>query len=110
MNVIGKIDSNDGVDVFQIDGQGGETWRFEVFARRLNPTTKLEPVLRLRDARLTSVRLAVDHGDDCFIECKPTTDGPYFLELFDGDNKSGPDQTYRLARSEERRVGKECRL
>ena len=96
VTVTGKLD-NEGVDVFRIDGKAGETWRFEVFARRLNRSTKLEPVLRLRDPRMAPVRAAVDHGEDCFVEYRLPVDGPYLLELFDGDNKSGADQAYRLA-------------
>jgi hypothetical protein len=96
VTVTGKLD-NEGVDVFRIDGKAGETWRLEVFARRLNPMTKLEAVLRLRDPRLAPVRAAVDQGQDCAIEIKLPIDGPYLLELFDGDNKSGADQVYRLA-------------
>jgi len=95
VTVTGKLD-NEGVDVFRIDGKAGETWRFEVFARRLNAATKLEAVLRLRDPRMASVRAAVDQGQDCAIEYTLPTDGPYLIELFDGDNKAGGDQAYRL--------------
>lgn len=96
VTVIGKLD-NEGVDVFRIEGKAGEIWRFEVFARRLSPPSKLEAVLRLRDARRTSLRAAVDQGRDCFIECRLPEDGPYLLELFDGDGGAGPELTYRLA-------------
>lgn len=94
-NVSGKLD-NEGSDVFRIDGKAGETWRFEVFARRIKPDTKLEAVIRLRDPRMAPIRAAVDQGDDCAIEQKLTIDGPYLIELFDGDNKAGGDQVYRL--------------
>ena len=44
----GEVDK-DGVDVFQISGRVGETWRFEVLAHRFG--SPFEPILRLRDPR-----------------------------------------------------------
>jgi hypothetical protein len=95
VTVTGKLD-NEGVDVFRFKAKAGETWHIEVFARRLNRATKLEPVIRIRDPRLAPIRAAVDQGDDCYIDLKVPVDGPYLIELFDGDNKSGADQAYRL--------------
>jgi hypothetical protein len=95
ITVNGKLD-NEGVDVFRIEGKAGETWRFELFARRVNPATKLEGVLRLRDPRMAPVRLAVDQGSDCAIEYRLPADGPSVLEVFDGDNKAAGDLVYRL--------------
>jgi hypothetical protein len=91
--VLGTLDK-DGVDVFQIQGKAGESWHFEIIARRAG--VDFEPVLRLRDPRLTPIRAAVDEGDDCAIDAKLPTDGPYLLELFDGDNRSKSDYIYRL--------------
>jgi hypothetical protein len=91
--VRGKLDK-EGVDVFQIQGKEGETWRFEVVAHRVG--SPFEPVLRLRDSHLTPLRVAVDEGDDCVLEYRPPADGPYLLELFDGDNRSRGDFVYRL--------------
>jgi len=96
VTVLGKLD-NEGADVFRFDGKAGETWRIEVFARRLNRETKLEAILRLRDPRLAPIRAAVDQGQDCAIEQKLTADGPHLIELFDADNRSGGDYNYRLA-------------
>jgi hypothetical protein len=96
VTVTGKLD-NEGADVFQIQGQAGEAWRFEVFAKRLTPASKLDAVLRVRDPRRAPLRAVVDQGDDCSLELKLPRDGPYLLELFDGDNRSGGDFTYRLA-------------
>lgn len=93
--VSGKLD-NEAVDVFQVNGKAGETWRFEVFSRRIKPDTQLEAVLRLRDPRMAPVRAAVDQGQDCAIEYTLPLDGPYRIELFDGDNRSNPNQVYRL--------------
>jgi hypothetical protein len=93
--VNGKLD-NEGVDVFRIDGKAGETWRFEVFARRIKADNPLEAVIRLRDPRMAPVRAAVDQGDDCAIQYKLPVDGPYLLEIFDGDNRSSGAQTYKL--------------
>lgn len=93
VTVLGKLDG-DGADVFQFAGHAGETWRCEVFARRIQ--SKLEPILRLRDAHLTRLRAAVDQGDDCAIELRLPADGTYLLELFDADNRSAPDFAYRL--------------
>ncbi len=93
VTVVGKLDG-DGADVFQFAGHARETWRCEVFARRIQ--SKLEPILRLRDARLTRLRAAVDQGDDCAIELRLPADGTYLLELFDADNRSAPDFAYRL--------------
>lgn len=93
--VTGRLD-NEGVDVFRIDGKAGETWRFEVFARRIKPDNPLEAVLRLRDPRLAPVRAAVDQGADCAIEYRLPLDGPYLLELFDGDNRASAAQAYKL--------------
>lgn len=91
----GKLD-NEGVDVFRVEGKAGETWRFEVFARRIKPDNPLEAVLRLRDPRMAPVKAAVDHGSDCAIEYRLPADGPYVLELFDGDNRSSGAQVYKL--------------
>jgi hypothetical protein len=96
VTVLGKLD-NEGADVFRIEGKAGETWRFEAWARRLKPGNTLEPVLRLRDPRMAPVRTAVDQGDDCFIEYRLPVDGPYVVELFDGENKTGGELVYRLA-------------
>jgi hypothetical protein len=91
--VEGKLDK-DGVDVFQISGRAGETWRIEVLAHRFG--SPFEPVLRLRDPHLTSVRVAVDQGEDCAIEYRLPMDGPYLIELFDGNNEAKPEFVYRL--------------
>jgi hypothetical protein len=96
VTVNGKLD-NEGTDVFRIDGKAGETWRFELFVHRMKPTATLEAVMRLRDPRMAPVRAAVDYGNDCFIEQKLPADGPYLLELFDGDNRAQADFAYRLA-------------
>jgi len=96
VTVLGKLD-NEGVDVYRIDGRAGETWRFEIFARRVKPGNSLEAVIRLRDPRLAPVRAAVDQGQDCFIEHRLPQDGPYVLEVVDGDNRSNGEFTYRLA-------------
>jgi hypothetical protein len=93
--VNGKLD-NEGVDVFRIDGKAGETWRFEVFAKRIKADNPLEAVMRLRDPRMAPVRAVVDQGDDCSIRYKLPLDGPYLLELFDGDNRSSGAQVYKL--------------
>lgn len=91
--ILGRLDK-DGVDVFRIEGKAGESWRFEVIARRAG--ADFEPVLRLRDPRLTPIRAAIDQGEDCAIDVKLPTDGPYLLELFDGDNRSNASYFYRL--------------
>lgn len=97
VTINGKLD-NEGADVFQINGKAGEVWRFEVFAQRIKPDNKLEACLRLREGvHLAPVKTAVDQGEDCALEYKLPTDGPYLIELFDGDNKAGGDQVYRLA-------------
>lgn len=95
VTVTGKLDG-DGADVFRFNGKAGETWRVEVFARRLNREVKFEPLLRLRDPRLAPIRAGVDQGNDCAIELKLPADGPYLVELFDADNRSGGDYNYRL--------------
>jgi len=95
VTVMGKLDG-DGADVFRFNGKAGETWRVEVFARRLNREVKFEPLLRLRDPRLAPIRAGVDQGNDCAIEVKLPTDGPYLIELFDADNRSAGDYNYRL--------------
>lgn len=95
VTVMGKLDG-DGADVFRFHGKAGETWRIEVFARRLNREVKFEPLLRLRDPRLAPIRAGVDQGNDCAMELKLPIDGPYLVELFDADNRSGGDYNYRL--------------
>jgi hypothetical protein len=95
ITVLGKLDS-DGVDVFRFEGRAGETWRFEVFARRLKPANTLEACLRLRDPRRAPIKVAVDEGNDCALELKLPATGPYLLELFDGDNRADPAFEYRL--------------
>jgi hypothetical protein len=91
--VTGKLD-NEGVDVFQIDGKAGETYHIEILAARAG--SPFEPVLRLRDPRKVSVKVAVDEGNDCAMDYKLPTDGPYLLELFDGDNRTEGKFFYRL--------------
>jgi len=95
ITVNGKLDG-EGADVFRFQGKAGETWRIEVFARRLKADNRLDPVLRLRDPRLAPIRTAVSQGRDCALEQRFTRDGPYLVEVFDGENLSGADLTYRL--------------
>jgi hypothetical protein len=95
VTVLGKLDG-DGVDVFRFEGRAGETWRIEVFARRLKPTNTLEACLRLRDPRRAPIKVAVDEGNDCALELKLPAAGPYLLELFDGDNRTDAAFDYRL--------------
>ncbi|MBW3625162.1 MAG: hypothetical protein KY468_17330 [Armatimonadetes bacterium] len=90
----GKLD-NEGVDVYQIQGKAGEVWRFEILAKRAG--SGMDPILRLRDPRLVSVKVAVDNQDrDCALEYKIPADGPYLLEVFDADNRTNKDYFYRL--------------
>ncbi len=96
ITLTGKLD-REAVDVFRFEGKKGETWRFELFARRMNPANKLEAVIRLRDSRRTPLKAAVDQGGDCYIQYALPDDGAYTLEIFDGDNRSGGDLDYRLA-------------
>jgi hypothetical protein len=91
--ILGRLDK-DGVDVYRIQGRAGESWHFEVIARRAG--ADFEPVLRLRDPHLTPIRAAIDQGEDCAIDVTLPSDGPYLLELFDGDNRSSPAYFYRL--------------
>lgn len=92
--ITGKID-NEGADVFRIDGKAGETWQFEIVARRAGATW--EPVLRLRDPRRALVAAAVDQGNDCTLKYQIPADGAYLLEIFDGDNRANGDYFYRLS-------------
>jgi hypothetical protein len=91
--VTGSLDK-DGVDVFQFQGKAGETWHIEIIARRAG--VDFEPVLRLRDPHFTPIRAAADEGEDCFMDVRLPADGPYLLEVFDGDNRSRADYLYRL--------------
>ena len=93
--VTGKLDK-EGVDVYRMTGNAGETWRFEVFARRLSATTDFEPILRLRGAHFTPLKVAIDRGNDCAIEYRLPADGSYLIELFDADNRANPQYNYRL--------------
>ena len=95
VTVNGKLDG-DGADVFRLNAKTGERWRIEVFVRRQTGGGKFEAVMRLRDPQLAPVKAAVDQGWDCALEHTCTADGPYLLELFDGDNRSGGDYNYRL--------------
>ncbi len=95
VTVTGKLD--DGSDVYRFEARKGERWRVEIFARRAGTNLMFEPILRLRDPRLASVRAAVDQGEDCFIEYTAAADGPHLIEVFDGDFRGGGgDWTYRL--------------
>lgn len=96
VTVAGKLDG-DGVDVFRFEGKAGETWHIEVYARRNSPAGKFEAVLKLRDSRRTALKGAVDQGEDCYLEVKLPADGPYTVELFDGENRAQADFHYRLA-------------
>ena len=91
--VTGKLD-NEGVDVFQITGKAGETVHIEILANRAG--AGWEPVLRLRDPRRVSVKVAVDEGSDCAMDYKLPKGGPYTLEVFDGDNRTDGKFFYRL--------------
>jgi hypothetical protein len=95
VTVTGNLDG-EGADVFRFEGKAGESWRIEVFAKRLKADNRLEAVLRLRDPALAAARTAVNHGRDCAIEYRLPRDGPYLLELFDGESQTGADLTYRL--------------
>lgn len=92
--ITGKI-NNEGADVFRIEGKAGETWQFDILARRAGATW--EPVMRLRDPRRALVQAAVDQGNDCTLKYQLPADGPYLLEIFDGDNRSNNDYFYRLS-------------
>ncbi|HEY0074530.1 MAG TPA: hypothetical protein VGB77_10535 [Abditibacteriaceae bacterium] len=92
--ITGKI-NNEGADVFRIDGKAGEIWQFDILARRAGATW--EPVMRLRDPRRALVQAAVDQGNDCTLKYQIPIDGPYLLEIFDGDNRSNNDYFYRLS-------------
>lgn len=96
VNVEGVL-KNEGVDVFQIQGKPGETWRFEVWCQRMKAGAKLDPVIRLRDAHHTPLQLAVSRGRDCAIQYTLPADGAYLIELFDAENRSQDDFNYRLA-------------
>lgn len=96
LNVLGTL-NHEGVDVFQIQGKAGETWRFEIWSQRLTPPATLDPVIRLRDAHRTPLKLAVSHGKDCSIQYTLPADGPYLIELFDAENRADDKFKYRLA-------------
>ncbi|MFN3651004.1 MAG: hypothetical protein ACK47B_15625 [Armatimonadota bacterium] len=96
VTVLGTL-NQEGADVFQFQGKAGETWRIELFSKRLNPAIEFEPVLRLRDPRRAPLRAAVSFYGDCFIEVKLPEDGPYLVELTDGDNRAQDAWKYRLA-------------
>jgi hypothetical protein len=96
ITVLGKLDG-DGVDVFRFTGKAGETWRCEIYARRQTPPSKFEAVLKLRDAHRTPLKGAVDQGEDCALEYRLPADGAYTIEVYDGENRTGGDFTYRLA-------------
>ncbi len=96
VTVIGKLDG-DGVDVYRFEGKAGETWHIEVYAKRNALPGKFEAVLKLRDARRSPLKGAVDQGEDCYLEYKLPADGPYTVELFDGENRAQADFHYRLA-------------
>lgn len=95
VTVTGKI-ADDNADVFAFEARAGETWTFQTQAVRLG--SALDPVLRLRDARGTPLAVAVDREKrDTRLVFTTPADGLYTLEVFDADNRSGPNQSYRLA-------------
>jgi hypothetical protein len=95
VTVTGRIAETD-ADVFTFEGRAGETWIFETQASRIG--SGLDPVLRARDARGIPLAVAVDAGKrDARLVFPVPADGRYTIEIFDADNRSGPNQTYRLA-------------
>lgn len=85
----------DTADLFRFEAHAGETWEIIVLAGRAG--SPLDPIVRVRDARRIPLALAAgDEKKDRRLTFRAPTDGVYFLELTDAENRGGPTYVYRL--------------
>ena len=90
----GSLDG-DTADVFRLDAKAGETWDISLLCGRGG--SPLDPVLRVRDKRHFSLLLSAgDKKKDRHLVFKPTADGPYYIEITEGEARGGPEYAYRL--------------
>jgi hypothetical protein len=108
--VNGRIDQPGDKDVFSFAGRAGEQIVAEVFARRLD--SPLDSALTLTDAAGKQIAFNDDYEDkgfglethhaDSFILTTLPSNGTYFIQLRDTQQKGGPEYAYRLRISEPR--------
>jgi hypothetical protein len=106
----GRIDQPGDKDVFSFAGRAGEQIVAEVFAHRLD--SPLDSALTLIDAAGKQIAFNDDYEDkafglethhaDSFILATLPSNGTYFVQLRDTQQKAGPEYAYRLRISEPR--------
>lgn len=106
----GRIGAPGDVDVFVLQGKGGDTVVAEVVARRVN--SPLDALLRLTDATGTILAWNDDyefrdgilhtadgvltHSADARLEARLPTDGAYYVHVLDAQGAGGSAYAYRL--------------
>ena len=100
----GRIEAPGDVDVFRFEGEAGQQIVAEVYARRLD--SPLDSVLRLSDAAGRQLAFNDDHDDkgagllthqaDSYLSATLPSNGTYFVQLWDAQNKGGWAYAYRL--------------
>jgi hypothetical protein len=94
--VAGAVQAPLDVDVFRFDGAAGQQVVCEVLAARLG--SPLDAALTLYDANGGVLATGDDSADgrDPVLTVTLPRSGPYFLALFDADDRGGPSHVYRL--------------
>lgn len=93
--VTGALPGGDTADLFRFTARAGETWEITVLAGRAG--SPLDPIVRVRDARHIPLALAAgDDKKDRRLSFHVPSDGAYFVELTDAENRGGPTFVYRL--------------
>lgn len=100
----GRIDQPGDRDVFRLEGKAGQEIVAEVRARRLN--SPLDSMLRVLDAAGNVLAVNDDSDDkgaglethhaDSYLRVTLPTNGAYFVQISDTQQKGGPEYAYRL--------------
>jgi hypothetical protein len=100
----GRIDKEDDWDVFQFNGQAGDTIVAEVYARRLD--SPVDSVIKLTDAHGKLLAFSDDREDlgaginthhaDSYFMAKLPANGTYYVHIGDTGRKGGEEYGYRL--------------
>lgn len=100
----GKISKPGDTDTFSFDAKAGDEIVAEVSARRLG--SPLDSILKITDATGQQIAFNDDtenkadglntHHADSYIRTKIPSDGTYYVQLSDAQQKGGDDFSYRL--------------
>jgi len=99
--VCGVIEQPGDIDCYTFDAKAGETWTFNVVARRAN--SKLDPIFRILNDKGgalvevdDSVVLRVNQSDSRLESWAAPADGKYTLEIRDLHLRGGPEFPYAI--------------